>query len=73
MSAVWPDNWNFRDPDFQVRFIRSRLDEARRSAPGKSVILEEFGKISEDPAQTARGALPRERELCGCPPLGGGG
>ncbi len=50
---VWPDNWGMKSPDFQKSFIESHLRDV--ATLGKPVILEEFGKITEDKAR----ALPR--------------
>lgn len=49
-----PDNWGLKSPDFQKQFIESHLAEAANSIPGKPVILEEFGKITEDKANEIR-------------------
>jgi len=45
---VWPDDWNFVGTDFQKKFIKAHIDDARKDIPGKPFVLEEFGKIVED-------------------------
>ena len=48
------DNWKLKTPEFQKSFIESHLADVAASIKGKPVILEEFGKITEDAAQTVR-------------------
>ena len=54
LPAVWPDNWALKTPEFQKSFIESHLRDVAASIKGKPVILEEFGKITEDKPQTVR-------------------
>lgn len=49
---VWPDNWNLKTTEFMKEFIRGHIEDAK--AWGKPVILEEFGKIVEDPDHVER-------------------
>ena len=51
---VWPDNWGMKSPDFQKSFIESHLRDV--ATLGKPVILEEFGKITEDKARASASA-----------------
>ena len=48
------DNWGLKTPAFEKTFIESHLRDVAAAIQNKPVILEEFGKITEDPAQTAR-------------------
>ena len=74
---VWPDNWNLKTPEFQKSFIESHLRDVAAAIPGKPVLLEEFGKITEDKAQTVRNkyfttaqAVAQENAKAGGPLMG---
>ena len=76
-ADVWPDNWNLKTPEFQKSFIESHLRDVAASIKGKPVILEEFGKITEDQAQTVRNkyfatahAVAQENAKAGGPLMG---
>jgi mannan endo-1,4-beta-mannosidase len=58
---VWPDNWGMKSPDFQKSFIESHLRDV--ATLGKPVILEEFGKITEDKARALLLAVACLRRL----------
>ena len=76
-ADVWPDNWALKTPEFQKAFIESHLRDVAASIKGKPVILEEFGKITEDKAQTVRNkyfatahAVAQENAKAGGPLMG---
>ena len=76
-ADVWPDNWNLKTPEFQKSFIESHLRDVATAIKGKPVILEEFGKITEDKAQTVRNkyfatahAVAQENAKAGGPLMG---
>ena len=76
-ADVWPDNWALKTPEFQKSFIESHLKDVATMIKGKPVILEEFGKITEDKAQTVRNkyfttahAVAQENAKAGGPLMG---